>query len=225
MKTTRREFLDHRGRGAGGRRRSCSACRTRPARRRRCSGSGAYTYEAIHDWGELPPRIKWGNTHGVVEDSQGHIYVHHTVHATSDSADTMVVFDREGQVRPLVGQRLPRRRARPAHAQGRQGRVPLSDGERRQPEDDAAAGDAGGGREDDDEGRSRLEDRRSAGHRRVQARSPTARRSDTTRPMSRSRRTAISMLATATARTTLISTTAKRSTSARSAAKVQRPGN
>ena len=60
-------------------------------------GSGAYTYEAIHDWGELPPRIKWGNTHGVVEDSQGNIYVHHTVHATSDSADTMVVFDANGK--------------------------------------------------------------------------------------------------------------------------------
>ena len=60
-------------------------------------GSGAYTYEAIHDWGELPPRIKWGNTHGVVEDSQGNIYVHHTVHATSDSADTMVVFDSKGK--------------------------------------------------------------------------------------------------------------------------------
>jgi hypothetical protein len=60
-------------------------------------GSGAYTYEAIHDWGELPARIKWGNTHGVVEDSQGNIYVHHTVHATSDSADSMVVFDNRGK--------------------------------------------------------------------------------------------------------------------------------
>src|SRR6476660_508797 len=60
-------------------------------------GSGAYTYEAIHDWGELPARIKWGNTHGVVEDSQRNIYVHHTVHATSDSADTIVVFDRDGR--------------------------------------------------------------------------------------------------------------------------------
>ena len=60
-------------------------------------GTGAYTYEAIHDWGELPPNIKWGNTHGVVEDSQGNIYVHHTVHATSESADTVVVFDRKGK--------------------------------------------------------------------------------------------------------------------------------
>jgi hypothetical protein len=60
-------------------------------------GEGAYTYEAIHDWGELPSHIKWGNTHGVVEDSQGFIYVHHTVHATSDSADSMVVFDSTGR--------------------------------------------------------------------------------------------------------------------------------
>lgn len=59
-------------------------------------GEGAWTYEAIHDWGRLPPQIRWGNTHGVVEDAQGHIHVHHTVHATSDSADTMVVFDRNG---------------------------------------------------------------------------------------------------------------------------------
>ncbi|MGH9308798.1 MAG: hypothetical protein ACRD1U_05465, partial [Vicinamibacterales bacterium] len=54
------------------------------------------TYEAIHDWGQLPPHIKWGNTHGVVEDADGNIHVLHTVHATSDSADTVVVFDRNG---------------------------------------------------------------------------------------------------------------------------------
>ena len=60
-------------------------------------GSGVHTYEAIHDWGALPPHIKWGNTHGVVEDSQGHIHIHHTVHATSESPDTVVVFDRDGK--------------------------------------------------------------------------------------------------------------------------------
>ena len=59
-------------------------------------GSGAHTYEAIHDWGTLPAQIKWGNTHGVVEDSQGNIHIHHTVHATSDSPDSVVVFDRDG---------------------------------------------------------------------------------------------------------------------------------
>ena len=60
-------------------------------------GAGEHRFEAIHDWGTLPPQIKWGNTHGVVEDSQGNIYVHHTVHATSDSADTVVVFDANGR--------------------------------------------------------------------------------------------------------------------------------
>src|SRR5438270_12728774 len=60
-------------------------------------GAGKHTYEAIHDWGELPAGIKYGNTHGVVEDSRGHIYVHHTVHATSESPDSMVVFDDKGK--------------------------------------------------------------------------------------------------------------------------------
>src|SRR3954454_3835444 len=60
-------------------------------------GTGAHKYEAIHDWGELPAQIRWGNTHGVVEDSQHNIYVHHTVHATSESRDSMVVFDDKGK--------------------------------------------------------------------------------------------------------------------------------
>jgi hypothetical protein len=60
-------------------------------------GSGAHTYEVTHDWGELPSNIKYGNTHGVCEDSQGRIYVHHTVNDASDSHDTMVVFDSKGK--------------------------------------------------------------------------------------------------------------------------------
>lgn len=60
-------------------------------------GEGDHKYEAIHDWGELPPSIKYGNTHGVVEDSQGFLYIHHTVHSTSTSSDTMVVFDPKGK--------------------------------------------------------------------------------------------------------------------------------
>jgi sugar lactone lactonase YvrE len=60
-------------------------------------GEGAWQFEVIHDWGELPAGIKYGNTHGVCEDSQGNIYVHHTVHSTSESADTMVVFDKKGR--------------------------------------------------------------------------------------------------------------------------------
>jgi len=44
--------------------------------------------------------MKYGNTHGVCEDSQGNIYIHHTVHATSESTDTMVVFDEQGTFVP-----------------------------------------------------------------------------------------------------------------------------
>ena len=60
-------------------------------------GQGEHQYEAIHDWGELPRTIRYGNTHGVCEDSQGNIYVHHTVHANSESLDTMVVHDDKGK--------------------------------------------------------------------------------------------------------------------------------
>ena len=95
MKTTRREFLHAAAAPAVSR--SSSACRTRPDRRRRSSAPAPTPTRPIHDWGSCRPDIKWGNTHGVVEDSQGNIYVHHTVHATSDSADTMVVFDRNGK--------------------------------------------------------------------------------------------------------------------------------
>lgn len=60
-------------------------------------GSGEHTYECIHDWGTLPPTIALGNTHGVCEDSRGNIYIKHTVHATSSSADAVVVFDADGK--------------------------------------------------------------------------------------------------------------------------------
>ena len=60
-------------------------------------GKGEHTYEVIHDWGELPSNIRYGNTHGVIQDSQGRMYVHHTVHATSETADSMVVFDEKGK--------------------------------------------------------------------------------------------------------------------------------
>ena len=60
-------------------------------------GQGAYTYEVTHDWGELPAGIRYGNTHGVVEDSQGNIYVHHTVGKESELYDSMVVFDSQGK--------------------------------------------------------------------------------------------------------------------------------
>ena len=60
-------------------------------------GAGDHTFEVYHDWGELPAAIRYGNTHGVCEDAQGHIYIHHTVNATSERHDSMVVFDRKGR--------------------------------------------------------------------------------------------------------------------------------
>ncbi len=60
-------------------------------------GSGEHRYEVIHDWGELPKHISYGNTHGIVEDSQGNIYVHHSVHSSSDVPDSLVIFDPEGR--------------------------------------------------------------------------------------------------------------------------------
>ena len=60
-------------------------------------GSGEHAYEATHDWGELPSTIRYGNTHGVCVDSQGQIYIHHTVGDTSEKADSMVVFDSRGK--------------------------------------------------------------------------------------------------------------------------------
>lgn len=60
-------------------------------------GSGEHAYECIHDWGELPSDIRYGNTHGVCEDSQGRIYIKHTVGAGSPKADAIVVFDEQGK--------------------------------------------------------------------------------------------------------------------------------
>ena len=47
--------------------------------------------------GEVAFRLVYGNTHSVCEDAQGHIYIHHTVHASSQSPDAVVVFDDKGE--------------------------------------------------------------------------------------------------------------------------------
>lgn len=59
-------------------------------------GEGEHTYEAHHDFGNLPDDLRWGDTHGVAIDEQGHIYVkHRSDHATP--IDAIVVFDAEGK--------------------------------------------------------------------------------------------------------------------------------
>ena len=90
---TRREFLFAVGSGAP----LILGATDKAGTRKPVLGSGAHVFEVTHDWGELPAEIKYGNTHGVCEDSHGHIYVHHTVNAGSESSDTMVVFDHKGK--------------------------------------------------------------------------------------------------------------------------------
>jgi DNA-binding beta-propeller fold protein YncE len=64
--------------------------------RRPVVGSGEHQYEMIHDWAKLPADYVWGNTHAVAEDSQGRIYIKHTVGKGSRCEDAVVVFDAEG---------------------------------------------------------------------------------------------------------------------------------
>jgi len=90
---TRREFLFAMGSGAP----LILGATDKAGTRKPVLGSGAHVFEVTHDWGELPAEIKYGNTHGVCQDSHGHIYVHHTVNAASESSDTMVVFDHQGK--------------------------------------------------------------------------------------------------------------------------------
>jgi hypothetical protein len=59
-------------------------------------GTGAFQYEAIHGWGQLPDHVKWGETHGVCVDSAGLIYVKHRSHAP-EPMDAIVVFDPAGK--------------------------------------------------------------------------------------------------------------------------------
>jgi hypothetical protein len=59
-------------------------------------GSGEHTYECIHNWGELPSHIKWGETHGVAVDAAGLIYIKHRNNA-ADPMDAIVVFDPTGK--------------------------------------------------------------------------------------------------------------------------------
>ena len=71
-------------------------------------GEGAHQYEWIQDWGELPANIRYGNCHALAEDSQGNIYVLHTVHQSSKSDDAIVVFDSKGKFVKSMGSQYKR---------------------------------------------------------------------------------------------------------------------
>ena len=53
-------------------------------------GNDERSYEVVDQWGSLPTGLAFGTTHGVVEDSQGRIIIHHT------GRQSVVAFDPEG---------------------------------------------------------------------------------------------------------------------------------
>jgi hypothetical protein len=61
-------------------------------------GEGAYRYECVHGWGELPKDFQWQTTHGVTIDDDGLVYVKHQGHGGKPAVDTILVFDPKGKV-------------------------------------------------------------------------------------------------------------------------------
>lgn len=71
-----------------------TAAKTDP--RHAVMGTGEFTYEAWHNWGEVPAHIRWGDTHGVAIDRAGLVYVTHRSFAP-EPLDAVVVFDPDGK--------------------------------------------------------------------------------------------------------------------------------
>jgi DNA-binding beta-propeller fold protein YncE len=69
-------------------------------------GTGEFTYEVYHDWLVPPDTIKYGDTHGLAQDSKGRIYLAHTVHPDSPSKDAICVFDANGKFLTSWGARF-----------------------------------------------------------------------------------------------------------------------
>ena len=147
-----------------------------------------------------------------MEDSQGHIYVHHTVHATSESHDTMVVFDAKGKFVRSWGKDF-KGGAHGLHIrkEGSTEFLYLCDTKR-----GVVVKTTLNGEEVFTLGYPEQSERIS--------RARTARGPSTAPPISRSRPTATSTSATATGPATSTNTTTRASTSGRSAARAKRPG-
>jgi len=59
-------------------------------------GTGEFTYECHHHWGEVPAHIQWHNTHGVSVDAEGLVYITHRAPFGSN-VDTLAVFEPGGK--------------------------------------------------------------------------------------------------------------------------------
>gem|GEM_PF-3105343 len=69
-------------------------------------GSGSSRYLWVGDWLDIPDDYRLGDTHGVAQDSRGHIYLAHTVHPSSKSKDAILVFDEAGRFLRSWGDRF-----------------------------------------------------------------------------------------------------------------------
>lgn len=58
-------------------------------------GTGEFTFECHHHWGEVPDHIRWHATHGVAIDAAGLVYVTHRAPFRAE-VDTTVVFEPSG---------------------------------------------------------------------------------------------------------------------------------
>src|SRR5215510_10899157 len=53
-------------------------------------GEGTHRYRVIDQWGRLPEGVRFGTTHGVIEDARGRIFIHNT------GPLSMLMFDPDG---------------------------------------------------------------------------------------------------------------------------------
>src|SRR5271155_412401 len=69
-------------------------------------GKGEFTYECIHNWGQLPDKFEWQTTHGVAIDQDGLVYIKMQGHGGKPAVDTIYVFDKEGKLVRSFGKEI-----------------------------------------------------------------------------------------------------------------------
>lgn len=60
-------------------------------------GTGAYRYEVLHNWAQLPDKYSWQTTHNVAVDRNGMLYVIHEGRENQQDHPSIFVFDRKGR--------------------------------------------------------------------------------------------------------------------------------
>ena len=66
------------------------------------TGNGAWTYEVVSDWGQLPTGESFGGTHGAIAtDKAGHVYV------STQSETGVLVYDSDGHLLKTIANQYP----------------------------------------------------------------------------------------------------------------------